>query len=119
MCLSKAHSTRFSSRFSHGRDEIMYGYFPFEVPSRSGPRRRTLILFCSVCGPEELQMAETMEEYCNERVPPDDILILAPISEKNAISAAVSGEVFMARCRSVTRYHDTPRIQTVFFNETG
>jgi hypothetical protein len=97
----------------------MHGFWPFEVTLRSVPKKRVLAIFCSAAAPEIEETAECIERYCDQRTPPDQILLLAPACEDAAIQAIVTSAKFKDRIPAVTRYYNPPASEYLLFDAEG
>lgn len=97
----------------------MHGFFASDIPDPAGGRQRLLVLFCSCAGPDEESLAECLREHCDERVPPDRIIVVAPRSEADAIRAATEASSFQDRIPSFTRFSSPPLVEHCFFESDG
>jgi hypothetical protein len=107
----------------------MHGYWPFDIlipvpatPDKpADPRNqwRVLFVFCSAHDPDEDAVAECVVGYCDHRMPPDAICLIAPVSERGAIDRILRSDKFLGRARGATRYFDPPKIDCLLFDEKG
>lgn len=98
----------------------MHGHYVFEVTSKEAQRvERHLIIFTSVAKPDSEELAEAIEEYCDDKSPPDRIIVLGPSNVEADLRHATSGGKFAERIRAVTRYHDAPQVEVRCFNWKG
>src|SRR5262249_55020868 len=97
----------------------MHGFWPFEVVLGSMPKKRVLVVFCSAAAPEVEETAECIERYCDQRTPPDQILLLAPACEAAAVQKIVESAKFKDRIPAVTRYYNPPASDYLLFDAEG
>jgi hypothetical protein len=97
----------------------MHGYYVFEVAVKKQRIERLLVIFTSIKNPESEDLAEAIESYCNDKSPPDRIVVLGPETIRAVLREATLGGKFAERIRAVTRYHNAPKIEICCFNWGG
>jgi hypothetical protein len=97
----------------------MHGYYVFEVTVKKQRIERILVMFTSITKPESEDLAEAIELHCNDKSPPDRIVILGPETIYAALLEATSSGKFAERIRAVTRYHNAPKVEVCRFNWQG
>lgn len=97
----------------------MHGYYVFEVTVQKQRIERLLVMFTSITKPESEELAEAIESHCNDKSPPDRILVLGPESIRAALLESTSSGKFAERIRAVTRYHNAPDVEVCCFNWDG
>jgi hypothetical protein len=98
----------------------MHGYYVFEVAVKKAEQvERCLVMFSSVAKPDSEELGEAIEEYCDDKPPPDTIVVLGPATIEAELLQATSGGKFAERIRSVTRYHNAPHVEVRCFDWKG
>ena len=97
----------------------MHGFFLFTCRLPESKRRRTLVIFCTMFDPTPNVFEDVLRDYCDENPPPDNILVLGPVSEADAMRAAIESDEFLSRLPSVTRHLNTPPIKLLLFDSSG
>jgi hypothetical protein len=102
----------------------MHGFWSFDLtlPSPDGnppDPRRVLVVFCSMEKPDENSLTECIDGYCKKERPPDQIYLIAPKSERDALQAVLPTDKFKRWLREVTRYINTPGADCLLFDECG
>lgn len=97
----------------------MHGYYPFEITTTAKRPERLLTIFASVATPDSEELAESIEAYCDNKSPPDRIIVIGPNTVRNVLSDAIQTGKFAERVRAVTRYHDSPSVDPCYFDWKG
>jgi hypothetical protein len=97
----------------------MLGYWSFEIVLPPPIRRRTYVLFCSATAPDEEDVAQRIEDYCDANFSPDRIYLIAPESERGAMTQVLESEKFKGRIRDVTQHRNTPKAECLLFGPLG
>ena len=96
----------------------MRGLFSFDAFLPSAPRRRIRLIYCSIFQPSEDAFIELLQR--DEELPQaDEIRLLAPVSERNAIDSAVDSSRFQSRFGASARISNRPTVEKSYFDEVG
>lgn len=97
----------------------MHGYYVFEMTVKKHRIERLLVMFTSIRKPESEELAEAIESHCNDRSPPDRIIVLGPETIRAALIESTSSGKFAERVRAVTRHHNAPEVEVCCFSWDG
>jgi hypothetical protein len=98
----------------------MHGYYVFEVTVvKKQSIERLLVMFTSIRKPESEELAEAIESHCNDKSPPDRIVVMGPETIRAALVESTSSGKFAERVRAVTRYHNAPKVEVCCFDWDG
>lgn len=97
----------------------MHGYYAFELTVEKERSERLLVIFTSVTTPQSEELAEAIESHCNDKSPPDRIIVIGPETISIPLSESISSGKFAERVRAVTRYHNAPEVEVFCYNWRG
>jgi len=97
----------------------MHGYYVFEVSVKKERIERLLVIFTSITKPDSEELAEAVESHCNDKSPPDCIIVLGPATIQAALLESTLSGKFAERIRAVTRHYNAPKVEVCCFNWDG
>lgn len=95
----------------------MRGYFIFNYESNND--KHIVVVYCASEKIKNDDLINCVKEYCDKRIPPDDIIIIAPNDQSNIISTIVNTRKFRQRLKSYTRYRSPSPIHLWFYRSNG
>lgn len=95
----------------------MRGYFIFDFESEKS--KNIVVLYCAGERLDKKSLSSCIKKYCDHRIPPDKIIIIAPRDKRNKVSDIVDSERFNQRLKSYTRYRNPSPVECWFYGANG